>query len=388
MMSTNESLRAGRYERQPEGYDAFIPEPFPPQDLRIDPEIQALLSTADQALGRLDGVVDVVPDPDRFVSMFVRREAVLSSQIEGTHASLMEVLEQEAEGDEAEARVDVREIRNYVRAMEHGLARLGSLPLGRRLLCEVHGVLMAGVRGGEPHKTPGEFRRSQNWIGGTSPATARFVPPPHDLVGDSFAELERFLHDRSPLPALVKAGLAHGHFETIHPFLDGNGRTGRLLITFWLVEQEVLKKPLLYPSLFLKEHKDEYVDRLQAIRDEGKWEEWLAFFLDGMAQAAEQATRLALDIVALRERDRERIAVGLGRRVANAQLLLDELFRQPIITARTVEDLLSVSQPTASSLVTALEGLGILRELTGRQRYRIFAYGEYLDLIPGVRSKE
>lgn len=382
------SSRSGRYQKQPEGYVAFIPEPLPPGDLKIDSTLQSLLSTADLALGRLDGVVDVVPNPDRFVSMFVRREAVLSSQIEGTHASLMEVLEQEAEDDEVEARVDVREIQNYVRAMEHGLARLDSLPLGRRLLCEVHAILMTGVRGGEPNKTPGLFRKSQNWIGGASPATARFVPPPHDVVPDAFAQLERFLHDRSPMPALIKAGLAHAQFETIHPFLDGNGRTGRLLITFWLVEQGILKKPLLYPSLFLKEHRDEYVDRLQAIRDAGGWEEWLRFFLDGMAQAAEQATRLARDIVALRESDRDRVAVGLGRRAANAQLLVDELFRRPIIKVKTVEQLLGVSQPTASSLVAALEELGLLRELTGRQRYRVFAYSEYLDLIPGVDSKE
>jgi Fic family protein len=380
-------LRPGHYERQPGGYRAFIPDPLPPADLDIDAELQALLSEADMALGRLDGVVDVVPDPDRFVFMYVRREAVLSSQIEGTHASLMDVLEHEAEIERAEARMDVREIVNHVRAMEHGIERLGSLPLGRRLMCEVHGVLMEDVRGGEPHKTPGEFRRSQNWIGGGSPATARFVPPPPDVVPEAFGDLEKFLQDTSPMPPLIKVGLAHAQFETIHPFLDGNGRTGRLLITFWLVERGILKKPLLYPSLYFKEHRDDYVDRLQAIRDEGEWEEWIGFFLDGIAQTANGAVDTALRIVDLRDRDRERIATGLGRRAWNAHRLLDELFRQPVVTARTVEEMLGVSQPTASGLVRDLAELGILREVTGRQRYRIFAYPEYLGLFPGAEDR-
>jgi Fic family protein len=382
------SLRAGRFERQPEGFEAFIPEPLPPSDLDVDAPLQALVSKADMALGRLDGVVEVVPDPDRFVLMYLRREAVVSSQIEGTHASLMDVLEHEAEVEHATARVDVREIVNYVRAMEEGIARLQTLPLGRRLMCEVHGVLMENVRGGEQHKTPGEFRRSQIWIGGGSPATARFVPPPAEVVPESFANLEEFLHDPSPMPPLVKVGLAHAQFETIHPFLDGNGRTGRLLITFWLVEQGILRKPLLYPSLYFKEHREEYVDRLQAIRDQGAWEDWLGFFLDGIAQTADEAVQLALRIVDLRERDRERVMEELGRRSWNAQRLLDELFRQPIVTARTVEAMLGVSQPTASALVRDLAGLRILRELTGKRRNRIFGYAEYLSLFPGVEARD
>jgi Fic family protein len=382
-----QSRRAGRYERQPEGYEAFIPEPLPPEDLEVGSRLQALLSKADMALGRLDGVVEVVPDPDRFLLMYLRREAVVSSQIEGTHASLMDVLKHEAEVEQARAGVDVREIVNYVRAMEHGVLRLETLPLGRRLMCEVHATLMKDARGGEPHKTPGEFRRSQNWIGGGSPATARFVPPPAEVVPGAFADLERFLHDPSPMAPLVKIGLAHAQFETIHPFLDGNGRTGRLLITFWLVEQGILKKPLLYPSLYFKEHRDEYVDRLQAIRDDGAWEDWLAFFLDGVAQTADQAVDLAMQIVDLRERDRALVAAALGRRSGNAQRLLDDLFRQPIVTAKTVEAMLSVSQPTASALVRDLAELRILRELTGRQRNRVFAYAEYLDLFPGAEAR-
>jgi Fic family protein len=219
------TARAGRYERQPEGYRAFIPAELPPQDLNLDGDLQALLSNADLALGRLDGAVAVIPDPDLFVLQYVRREAVLSSQIEGTHASLMDVLEYEAQLQKAEARVDVVEIINYIAAMNHGLQRLETLPLSRRLLCEVHEVLMRDVRGGEPHKTPGQFRKSQNWIGGGSPATARFVPPPSHLVGGSFGNLEKFLHDPAPMPPLVKAGLAHAQFETIHPFVDGSGST-------------------------------------------------------------------------------------------------------------------------------------------------------------------
>lgn len=383
------STRAGRYERQSDGgYLAFIPRPLPPADLRIDPELQALVSKADVALGRLDGAVAVIPDPDLFVLQYVRREAVLSSQIEGTYASLMDVLEYEAQMDHAERRVEVAEIINYVLAMNHGLDRLRNLPLSRRLMCEVHDVLMRDVRGGEPQKTPGQFRHTQNWIGGGSPATARFVPPPPELVDEQFANLEKFLHDPEPMSPLIKVGIAHAQFETIHPFLDGNGRTGRLLITFWLAERGILKKPLLYTSLYLKEHKDEYMDRLQSIRDEGAWEKWLAFFLDGIAQVATEATETATGILELREKDRNILARSLGRRSGNALRLLDDLFQRPLVTAKVVERTLDVSQPTASALVRDVADLGILQELTGRKRYRVFAYREYLDLFPGAESRE
>jgi Fic family protein len=381
------SDRAGRYERQPEGYRAFIPKPLPPKDLHLDTELQALVSQADIALGRLDGAVQVLPDPDLFVLQYVRREAVLSSQIEGTHASLMDVLEFEAQLEEAETRVDVAEIINYISAMNYGISRLSEIPISRRLLCEVHRVLMTDVRGGEPHKSPGEFRRSQNWIGGGSPATARFVPPPHTLVDEAFGNLENFLHDPEPMPPLVKTGLAHAQFETIHPFLDGNGRTGRLLITFWLVANGILQKPLLYPSLYFKEQRDEYTNRLQAIRDDGAWEEWLAFFLDGIAQVATEATQTATQIIQLRERDRARISDALGRRAGRGLALLDELFKRPVIRSKAVEQLLRVSQPTASALVRDLADLGILVERTGKQRYRIFGYREYLNLFPGATQR-
>jgi Fic family protein len=246
---------------------------------------------------------------------------------------------------------------------------------------------MRDVRGGEPHKNPGEFRQSQNWIGGGSPATARFVPPPHSYVDDAFADLERFLHDPEPMPALVRAGLAHAQFETIHPFLDGNGRTGRLLITFWLVENGILQKPLLYPSLYFKEQRDEYVNRLQAVRDEGAWEEWLAFFLDGIAQVATEATLTATEIIRLRDRDRARINEALGRRAGRGLALLDELFKRPVVRTKAVEQMLDVSQPTASALVRDFVDLGVLIERTGKQRYRIFGYGDYLNLFPGATQR-
>lgn len=381
------SSRAGTYIKQPGGFGAFVPEPLPPRDLEIHEKLQALLSRADLAVGRLDGAIEVIPDPDRFVYMYVRREAVLSSQIEGTQASLMDVLEYEAQEEDARARVDVQEIINYMRAMSRGLTLLEDLPISRRLICEVHRELMKGVRGGEPHKTPGEFRKSQNWIGGASPASARFVPPPADQVGETFADLERFVHDGAPMPPLVKAGLMHAQFETIHPFLDGNGRIGRLLITFWLVERGVLRKPLLYPSLFLKEHREEYGERLQAISDRGDWEGWLEFFLDGVAQVADEAYKTALDIVTLRERDRERISASLGRRAPTGLLFLDELLKLPIVRTKTVQRAIGVSQPTATSLLDAFVRVGILRETTGRQRSRVYAYDEYLNLFPGATSR-
>jgi len=377
----------GTHVRQPGGYEAFVPDALPPPGLAIDDRLQALLSRADLAVGRLDGVIDVIPDPDRFVLMYVRREAVLSSQIEGTQASLMDVLEYEAEEATATARVDVQEIINYTEAMQFGLARLRDLPISRRLICEVHRELMSAVRGGEPQKTPGEFRKSQNWIGGASPASARFVPPPVDELSRTFAELESFIHDGSPMPALVKAALIHAQFETIHPFLDGNGRTGRLLITFWLVEKGVLRKPLLYPSLFFKEHREEYGDRLQAIREGGQWTEWLAFFLDGVAQVAEEAYETALAILALRQRDRDRVTVSLGRRGPRGLLLLDELLKLPIVWNRTVERALGVSQPTATGFIDTFVELGILREITGKQRGRVYAYTDYLALFPGAASR-
>jgi Fic family protein len=370
----------------PAGYRTFLPAALPPPDLDTR-RLQPLASKAEIAIGRLDGIVEVIPDPDLFVFMYVRQEAVLSSQIEGTQASLMDVLEFEAEMARGEALVDVREIINYLDAMTYGIERMEALPISRRLLCEIHERLMRRVRGGEPSRTPGEFRRSQNWIGGSSPATARFVPPPHEEIGSAFGALERFLHENDHLSPLVRIGLAHAQFETIHPFLDGNGRIGRLLITLWLVEQKILCKPLLYLALHFKEHRDEYMDGLQAIRDDGAWEEWLEFFLEGVAQVAADAATRARKILALREESRANVLDHAGRGAPNALALLDFLFKQPVVTARLVQKVLDVSQPTASALVARLCHLGILQETTGRQRNRSYAFAPYLEFFPGANRR-
>jgi Fic family protein len=373
--------RAGRYVSQPGGYDAFHPAPYPPTDLGLDRRLLDLLSAADHELGRLVGASEILPNPDLFVRMYVRREAVLSSQIEGTQASLMDVLEYEAMRARGEQRVDVREVSNYVAALRYGLRRVSSLPLSLRLLREIHARLMRNVRGGEPAKTPGEFRRSQNWVGGPSPATARYVPPPVDEMNRALDEFERALHDRPPYPLLINLGLAHAQFETIHPFLDGNGRIGRLLVTFLLCEYGVLKDPLLYLSIFFKENRQDYYERLQAVRDNGDWEGWLAFFLEGVARVAHEATDTARKIVRLREALRNALPPQLGRRSGNGLALLDQLFLHPVVAVKTVETLLHLSQPAALALVDALVDAGVLREASGRRRNRIFEFRDYLALF-------
>jgi Fic family protein len=299
--------RAGRFVQQPRGYRAFEPASLPPQPpIQFGRELLGALSQADQALGRLDGTAGMLPNPNLFVAMYVRQEAVLSSQIEGTQASLTDVLAFEAVNDGA-SEGDVEEVVNYVAAMNHGLERLKEFPLSLRLIREIHERLMRGVRGQE--RQPGEFRTSQNWIGpgGSTLATATFVPPPPHVMQDALSRLERFLHDPD-LPRLVHAALAHAQFETIHPFLHGNGRVGRLLITFLLCHGGVLSRPLLYLSHYLKQHRQEYYDRLQAVRLEGRWEEWLLFFLKGVAEVAIEAQATAGKILALRERHRNQLA--------------------------------------------------------------------------------
>ncbi len=290
--------RAGSYVNQLTGYRAFIPAPLPPNPpLRLDSTLQKLLSQADYALGRLDGAVLTLPNPDLFVFMYVRKEAVLSSQIEGTQSSLQNLLAAEARLQDPNTPADVNEVINYVRAMNHGLKRLADLPVSVRLIREIHVELMRGVRGGR--LTPGELRTSQNWIGpgGCTLAEATFVPPPPHEVPQALADLERFLHSQDPLPPLIQVGLAHAQFETIHPFLDGNGRIGRLLITFLLVEKKLLSRPVLYLSHYFKRYRSEYYDRLQAVRDRGDWEGWIEFFLRGVAEVSSQATDTAAAIL-------------------------------------------------------------------------------------------
>ncbi|MEZ4416151.1 MAG: Fic family protein [Gemmatimonadota bacterium] len=379
-MVQSESERAGVFRRQPGGFNAFIPASFPPSDLNLGP-LADLLERATLALGRLVGAAEVLPNPDLFVFMYVRREAVLSSQIEGTEASLVDLLEYEAQAEEIERPIDIREISNYIDALRFGLERVEELPLSLRLIREIHERLMTGVRGGEPARTPGEFRRSQNWIGGPSPATARFVPPPLDPMKSALHELENFFHADSPLPILIRVGLAHAQFETIHPFLDGNGRLGRLLITFLLAHENVLSEPLLYLSIFFKRNRQDYYDRLQAIREAGDWEGWLAFFLEGVAVVSEEATNTARRIVGLREEARAEISQKLGRRAGTGLLLLDDLFRNPIVNVKRVSNVTDLSQPAANALTNALEEIGMLRETTGRKKYRLFAFDRYLRLF-------
>jgi Fic family protein len=373
-------MRAGRFIRHLTGYKAFRPAPLPPDPaLRMEGDLQRLLSDADRAIGRLDGITTILPNPDLFVAMYVRREAVLSSQIEGTQASLTDVLAFEADDAREGDLADVEEVVNYVHAMNHGLRRLHELPLCLRLVKEIHARLLEGVRGQE--REPGEFRRSQNWIGpaGCTLAGASFVPPPPEDIPDDLGALELFLHDKT-LPPLVHAALVHAQFETIHPFLDGNGRVGRLLVTFLLCERDVLARPLLYLSHYLKRHRAEYYDRLQAVRLDGKWEEWVAFFLRGIAEVAAEAHATARRIVDLRETHRA-LLQSAGRSAANLLRLLDLMYEQPILTPRGVERRLGVTYPTAASLIARMEERGLLHETTGRQRGRRYSYGPYVEMF-------
>jgi Fic family protein len=342
--------RAGRYVRQPTGYRAFIPAPLPPDPpVQLDAETIALLSRADQAVGRLDGVAQTLPNPNLFVAMYVRREAVDSSQIEGTQSTLEDVLAFELDPQTRDLPDDVEEVVNYVRAMNYGLARLVSLPLSLRLIREIHAELLQSVRGAE--KSPGEFRVTQNWIeaGNVPLERATFVPPPVPEMRDALDNFERFLHDERQFPALVHCGLAHAQFETIHPFLDGNGRVGRLLITFLLVHRGILHRPLLYLSTYLKYHRAEYYDRLMAIRNDGHWEGWLRFFLQGVAETAEEATATARAIVQIREEHRGLIQER-GRAVRDLRLL-DLLFQRPLVNVKVVQEAVGVSDVTASRLL-------------------------------------
>ncbi len=374
--------RAGQYQKQLTGYRAFIPAPLPPAPpVRIGSELQALLSKADLALGRLDGSIQTLPNPDLFVLMYVRKEAVLSSQIEGTQSSLQDVLAAEAQVLSPDAPRDVDEVLNYVAAMNHGLARLPKLPVSVRLIREIHEKLLHGVRGS--HMTPGELRRTQNWIGpgGCTLAEATFVPPPPAEVPIALGALEKFLHRHDDLPLLIKIGLAHAQFETIHPFLDGNGRVGRLLITFLLCERGVLHKPVLYLSHYFKRHRSKYYDLLQNVRDRGDWEAWLAFFLRGVAEVSTQATETARRILALREEHRHIITTHLGRAAANGYRVLERLYERPILSVEDIRQLTGTTFPAANQLAQKLVEQGLLTEVTGQKRHRRFRYDAYVRLF-------
>jgi len=379
------STRAGQYVAQPAGYRAFLPAPLPPQPpVDLTGELQGLLSAADRALGRLDGSVLTLPNPDLFVLMYVRKEAVFSSQIEGTQSSLQDLLTAEAKLFDRNVPRDVDEVINYVRAMNHGLARLGELPVSVRLIREIHAELMRDVRG--ERLQPGDLRTSQNWIGpaNCTLAMATYVPPPHHDVPAALGALETFLHAQDELPPLVKIALAHVQFETIHPFLDGNGRVGRLLITFLLTERGVLHKPVLYLSHYFKQHRQTYYEQLQSVRERGAWEEWLRFFLQGVIEVAAEAAETARRILQLREQHRAQITEHLGRAAANGHRVLESLYDRPIIAVGDVQKLTGTTYAAANGLVSRLVKLGVLSEMTGYARNRRFRYAPYIALFDGA----
>lgn len=375
--------RLGRFVEVPVGGEAvraFVPPHLPP-----DPPVDVVglldrLERAQHALGRLDGITPLLPDQELFLYMYVRKEAVLSSQIEGTQSTLSDLLRLEAEAQAGHPFDDIREVSNYVDAMMYGLERLEDLPLSLRLIREMHARLLRGGRGGS--KSPGEFRRSQNWIGGTRPGNALFVPPPTTELDACLGALEAFIHGSQPkLPKLIKAGLIHVQFETIHPFLDGNGRVGRLLVTLYLCVQGSLRKPLLYLSLYLKTHRAEYYRLLQEVRERGAWEAWLEFFLDAVAETANQAFEAATRIVELFKHDEERISGKGDRRAGSALRVHHVLQRNPYVTAKQLVGSTGLTTPTVNAALEDLRGLGLIEEVTGRQRGRVFVYTGYLAIL-------
>ena len=374
--------RVGRYVTTSYGGEAvraYLPPPLPPHPpLHLD-GLLSHLSAADQAIGRLNGISALLPDEQLFLYMYVRKEAVLSSQIEGTQSSLSDLLRFEAEAVEGKPIDDIREVSNYVDAMMYGLERLAHLPISLRLIREMHERLLQGGRG--QTKDPGEFRRSQNWIGGTRPGNATFVPPPPGELMSCLDAFEKFLHSETPsLPPLIKAALLHVQFETIHPFLDGNGRLGRLLITLYLCTQSVLHQPLLYLSLYLKSQRSDYYRLLQEVRETGNWEAWLEFFLKGVEQTANQAFDTAMRINALLKQDRALIVSKAGR--ASSALRVHEIMQTiPFMTTPKAVAETGLSKPTIGSVFEQLQQLGIVREITKRSRGRVYAYGAYLDIL-------
>jgi Fic family protein len=375
--------RLGRYvvkTFEQESFRAFVPPPLPPDPLvRLD-SLQLLLDQANQALGRLDGLASLLPDLPLFIYAYVRKEAVLSSQIEGTQSSLSDLLLFENDEVPGVPLQDVQEVSNYVAAMTHGLERMrGGFPLSLRLIREIHEILLSKGRGS--NKQPGEFRRSQNWIGGSRPGNAAFVPPPPELVMECMGALELFLHDERPdIPLLIKAGLAHVQFETIHPFLDGNGRLGRLLITFLLCAADAIREPILYLSLYFKTHRAAYYDLLDRVRTKGDWEAWLDFFLTGIKDTADQAAGAARRIVALFDEHRRQIET-LGRPAASVLRVFQHIQRNPIVSIPATAQKIGLSAPTVAKSLEHMRRLGILREITGRQRHRLFVYGAYLAIL-------
>lgn len=371
--------RAGSLVRQPDNYDAFIPKPLPPDPpLKLDEETSLLLSEASLSLGKLTGLTSIVSEPDLFIYIFVRKEALLSSQIEGTQCSLEDVLSPEL--DSPERKDDIEEVTNYVLAMNKGLAGLKDLPVCTRLIKQIHGVLMEGVRG--QNKTPGEFRKSQNWIGplGCTLTNATFVPPPPHLVEECIGKLENYIHEEDMTPPLIKAALIHAQFETIHPFLDGNGRLGRLLITFLLCYWTVLDQPLLYISYYFKRHKSEYYAKLMDTRMKGDWESWIKFFLRAVKESADISNSTALSIFKLHQIDKEKVFSNSPTRFTVE--VFNEFCKNPIQTSSYLLKNLSTStKPKIQRSLNHLEELNIVKEVTGKQRNKKYVYDSYLKLL-------
>jgi Fic family protein len=377
-------MRAGQYLKQATGYKAFDPKPLPPDPpLKIDVKLSRLLSQADLALGRLDGISTLLPNSDLFVSMYARQEAVFSSQIDGTQTTLEDLFQFAIDSKDQDFPQDIQQVVNYVSAMNYGLERLKTLPLTLRLIRETHEKLLAGVPGSDC--TLGEFRTSQNWIGpvGCTLSNATFVPPPVHEMHAALNSLERFLYDDS-LPFLIQCGLVHAQFETIHPFLDANGKVGRLLITFLLYQKQALERPFLYLSRYMKLHRTEYYDRLMAIRNNGDWEGWLKFFVRGVHETSREATKTARNILRLREDHRRLLSENKKDKLLSARYylaFLEYLFEQPIVTVRMAERCLNCSFLTASKVVRRFVRWGLLHEMTGFERNRRYRYAPYLALF-------
>ena len=379
--------RAGKFVTQPGGYKAFLPKSLPPNPpIRYDGELQSLLSKADRALARLDGMTTVLPNPDLFIAMYVKKEALLSSQIEGTQASLEGVLEFEADLIPKENIDEIKEVINYIKALNCGMERLKELPMSLRLIKEIHKILLEGTRGAD--RNPGEFRRSQNWIGapGFPISEAIFIPLPPDSVIPAMGEFEKFLHQESNIPSLVKIALVHAQFETIHPFLDGNGRIGRLLITFYLFWKGILSKPLLYLSFYLKKKRVEYYDLLMKVRIEGVWENWVKFFLAGVSETCEEAANTARAIIQLKEDLITKLYESSVGSIYGVKLI-DLLFITPLISVREISDKLNISKEAANELVKKFEKINILKEITGKRRYKKFSFPPYIEIMArGTRN--
>ena len=375
--------RTGTYETTSvdgETVKAFVPAPLPPAPpLTLDDHARGAMDGALLALGRLDGVSSVLPDTHLLLYTYVRKEAVLSSQIEGTQSTLSDLLLFELKETPGVPLDDVVEVSNYVRALEHGLRRLrGGFPLSNRLIREVHEILLSRGRGAG--KSPGEFRRSQNWIGGTRPGNARFVPPPPQQVPDAMSALEKFVHDAKAPPTLLKAALWHVQFETIHPFLDGNGRGGRLIVTLLLCAEGVLREPMLYLSLFLKQHRARYYELLDSVRRDGDWEAWVAFFCQGVTSVSDSAVATARRLLELAEKDRDRLA-RLGRKAGSAAAIQAALLRTPVCTIPRLAKRTGLTLPTIAKALDVLVERKIVSETTGKKRNRVYRYDQYLGIL-------